>query len=170
MTTVSTTDLVSEAGLISDTGLAASIATGESLYEIDFYAWTQAQGELLRSKNWAKVDLENVIEEIESLGRQERRELVNRLGVLIGHLLKWQFQSDRRSNSWLATIREQRIQVNLLVQENPSLKSYLEQALDTAYDLGVILAVKETGLPFNHFPDRCPYDFNQILAALFLPD
>ena len=84
MTTVSTTDLVSEAGLISDTGLAAAIATRESLYEIDFYAWTQTQGELLRSKNWAKVDLENVIEEIESLGRQERRELVDRLGMLLG--------------------------------------------------------------------------------------
>ncbi len=142
----------------------------KSLYDRDFYAWTQEQGEFLRSKNWAKVDLENVIEEIESLGRQERRELVNRLGVLIEHLLKWQLQSDRRSNSWLATIREQRIQINLLVQENPSLKSYLEQALATAYDLGVILAVKETGLPFSYFPDRSPYTFEQILAAMFLPD
>ena len=162
--------IVSATNLVSETDLAASISTGKSLYEIDFYAWTQAQSVFLRSKNWAKVDLENVIEEIESLGRQERRALVNRLGVLIGHLLRWQFQSDGRSNSWLATIREQRIQINLLIQENPSLKSYLEQALATAYDLGVILAVKETGLPFNHFPDRSPHTFEQILAAMFLPD
>jgi hypothetical protein len=76
-----------------------------SLYESDFYAWTQKQAQLLRSHEWEHVDLENLVEEMETLGRQERRELVNRLGILLGHLLKWQFQSEHQSNNWLATIR-----------------------------------------------------------------
>lgn len=82
------------------------------LYEIDFYAWTQEQVSLLKTQHWDKLDTVNLIEEIETLGRKERQELRNRLGVLLGHLLKWQFQSEKRSNSWLGTIREQRIQIN----------------------------------------------------------
>ncbi len=167
VTAVSTTDLLPDRTI----DLAPAIADGPtSLYDLDFYAWTQTQGLLLRSQNWADVDWDNVIEEIESLGRKERRELVNRLGILIGHLLKWQFQVDRRGNSWLATIREQRLQVNLLIHENPSLKASLEQSLETAYELGVILAVKETGLPFETFPDRCRYRLDDILANTFFPD
>ena len=78
------------------------------LYETDFYAWTQQQAKLLKTKTWGELDTANLIEEIESLGRKERQELRNRLGILLGHLLKWQYQPHHRSNSWLATIREQR--------------------------------------------------------------
>lgn len=84
------------------------------LYETDFYAWTQKQVSLLKVRQWDQLDTLKLIEEIEALGRKERQELRNRLGMLLGHLLKWQFQPEKRSNSWLGTIREQRIQIKLL--------------------------------------------------------
>ena len=97
----------------------------QSLYETDFYAWTQEQANLLLHHEWSQLDLSNLIEEIESLGKQQRAELRNRLSVLIGHLLKWEYQPERRSRSWLNTIRIQRIDTLELLEENPSLKPYL---------------------------------------------
>lgn len=103
------------------------------IYQTDFQAWTKAQIEILRNQEWHKLDLENLIEEIDTLGRQQRQELRNRLAVLIDHLLKWQYQSEQRSRSWLATIRVQRRDILRLIKENPSLKSYLEEAILEAY-------------------------------------
>ena len=94
----------------------------KSLYESDFYAWTQQQINLLKEQAWQSLDVQNLVEELADLGRRERQELRNRLSVLLGHLLKWQFQPEQHSNSWLATIREQREQLKLLLEENPSLK------------------------------------------------
>jgi Domain of unknown function DUF29 len=139
------------------------------LYEQDFYAWTQATAKALKAKNFDAVDWDNLIEEVESLGRRERQELRNRLGVLIGHLLKWQYQPQYRGNSWLATIREQRQQVRLLIDENPSLKSYLDEAMAIAYSSGINLAVKEAELPYEIFPPVCPYSLVQVLDAEFFP-
>jgi hypothetical protein len=85
------------------------------LYETDFYDWTQKQVSLLKIQQWEQLDTVNLIEEIETLGTRERQELRNRLGVLLGHLLKWQFQPEKRSNSWLGTIREERVQIKLLL-------------------------------------------------------
>lgn len=96
----------------------------QSLYEQDFYAWTLQQAEVLRSGQWDLIDLENVVEEIESLGRWVRQELRNRLGVLLVHLLKWHYQPDAHSKSWFYTVREQRQELNHLLKENPSLKPY----------------------------------------------
>jgi hypothetical protein len=140
-----------------------------SLYGTDFYAWTQEQASLLRKHQWSELDLLNLIEEIESLGKQQRQELRNRLSVLIGHLLKWEYQSERRSRSWLATIQVQRLDVSELLEENPSLKPYLEEALQKAYAKGVILAVKETELPSSTFPVECPYSLTEILDNSFYP-
>jgi hypothetical protein len=84
-----------------------------SQYEQDFYAWTQEQSELLRLAQWQGLDIENLVEEILSLGRQQKQQLRNRLGILIGHLLKWDYQPQLRSKSWRATIREQRAVKNL---------------------------------------------------------
>jgi hypothetical protein len=149
--------------------LEANQKTMNTLYEADFYAWTQEQAKLLRSQQWELVDVENLIEEIETLGRQERRELRNRLTVLLGHLLKWQFQPGKRSNSWLATIREQRREVETLLQENLSLKAYLDEAVQLAYQSGVDLAVRETDLPYKTFPEACPYSLEQVFDSEFLP-
>ena len=140
-----------------------------SLYESDFYAWTQQQSELIALKKWSSLDTANVIEELESLGRKERQELRNRLGILLGHLLKWQFQQEQRSNSWRGTIREQRKQINLLLKDSPSLKPYLQEALEDAYELGTALAIKETQLAEETFPHSCPYQLSDILETGFLP-
>lgn len=140
-----------------------------NLYETDFYAWTQQQAKLLKIKAWSEIDTANLISEIESLGRKERQELRNRLGALIGHLLKWQYQPHRRSNSWLATIREQRRRLEDLLLENPSLQPYLPETLDRAYQDGVDLAVRETNLPYETFSPTCNYILEQILNAQFLP-
>ncbi|MCL1465289.1 DUF29 domain-containing protein [Argonema galeatum] len=140
------------------------------LYEIDFYAWTQEQVSLLKTQHWDKLDTVNLIEEIETLGRKERQELRNRLGVLLGHLLKWQFQSEKRSNNWLGTIREQRIQIKLLLQDSPSLKPYLDDVFIAAYELGLSLAIRETQLGEQVFPEVCPYTPDQSMNPEFLPE
>lgn len=141
-----------------------------NLYETDFYAWTQEQAMLLRSEQWSKIDLSNLIEEIESLGKQQRQELRNRLSVLIGHLLKWEYQPQHRSRSWLATIRVQRRDTLRLLKDNPSLKSYLDDALQGAYENAKDLAMGETDLPEQTFPQDCPYNLlTQILSDRFYP-
>jgi hypothetical protein len=81
-----------------------AIAATSNLYDTDFYAWTQEQAKLLSQGAWERLDIPNLVEEIESLGKQQRQELRNRLGILIGHLLKWEFQAERRSKSWFVTI------------------------------------------------------------------
>ncbi len=139
------------------------------LYEADFYAWTQEQATLLRTQQWSWIDLPNLIEEIESLGRQQRHELRNRLSVLLGHLLKWEYQPQQRSRSWLATLRIQRLDLTDLLEENPSLKPTIEEALCKAYLKGVELAVGETDLPGSIFPVECPYSLAEILDSHFYP-
>lgn len=141
-----------------------------SLYETDFYAWTEEQVNLLKNQQWEQLDTTNLIEEIESLGRKERQELRNRLGVLLGHLLKWQFQSEKRSSSWLSTIREQQIQIKLLLADSPSLKPYLNQCFLAAYELGLALAIRETALGEQIFPQVCPYTPEQTMNSDFLPE
>lgn len=140
-----------------------------SLYETDFYAWIQEQVTLLRNEQWSQIDLQNLIEEIQSLGKQQRQELRNRLSVLIGHLLKWQYQSQRRSRSWLAILRIQRLDIAELLEDNPSLKPYLEEALRKAYLKGVELAVGETDLPKRTFPVECAYSLPEIVEYDFYP-
>ena len=140
-----------------------------NLYEMDFYAWTQEQAELLRHQDWQKLDLENLIEEVESLGKQQRQELRNRLSILIGHLLKWEYQRERRSRSWLATIRVQRRDILRLIRDNPSLKPYLLEVLPEAYENGKDLVVMETNLPYKTFPSVCGYMWEDILSDRFYP-
>ncbi|MEO0708579.1 MAG: DUF29 domain-containing protein [Cyanobacteria bacterium J06649_5] len=108
----------------------------DSLYEVDFYAWTQRQSLLLRNRQWPQVDLGNVIDEIESLGKHQRQALRNLLAILIGHLLKWEYKFEKRSRSWFATITVQRLDIGELIADNPSLKPYLSEALEAAYKKG----------------------------------
>ncbi|MEH2051518.1 DUF29 domain-containing protein [Nostoc sp.] len=140
-----------------------------NFYETDFYTWTQEQANLLRHHQWNQLDLPNLIEEIESLGRKERQELRNRLSVLIRHLLKWEYQPKQRSRSWLATIRVQRREILNLLSENPSLKPYIEEALQESYENGRDLASGETNLPLSSFPNQCLYLFEEILSDRFYP-
>jgi len=138
-------------------------------YELDFYGWTQEQARLLQEQKWSQLDIPNLVEEIEALGRQERQELENRLGILLGHLLKWEFQPDQRSRSWFATIREQRRRVERLLKKSPSLQPYLPEALENGYQDALDLAVRETSLSYKTFPPECPYSLEQILNNNVFP-
>ena len=99
----------------------------KSNYDTDFHAWTQEQAQRLKDGDWQNIDVPNLVEEIEDLGKQQRQELRNRFAILIGHLLKWQFQRDRRSRSWFATIRVQRRDIDRPTEDSPSLKAYLAE-------------------------------------------
>ncbi|MFM7885102.1 MAG: DUF29 domain-containing protein [Pseudanabaena sp.] len=147
--------------------MAKTITT--KLYDTDFYAWTLEHSRLLQSGELKGLDIENLVEEIESLGRQERRELENRLGVLIGHLLKWFYQPEKRSKSWKVTIWVQRQQIQRHINRNPSLKSYLLEAVSIGYELGLELFFRETQLLDVDLPDVCPFSVEQIFDAAF-PD
>ena len=140
-----------------------------TLYVEDFYRWTQTQAELLREQRFGDVDLEHLVEEIESMGRSEKRELENRLEVLAMHLLKWQFQPVLRSRSWLATIKEQRRRLERHLEENPSLRPGLAVTLQEVYVYAVLAAERETGLSEESFPAISPYTVNQLLDPEFLP-
>ncbi len=137
-------------------------------YDLDFFAWTQQQAELLRNQKINQLDWSNLAEEIEGMGRYEKRQLESRLEVLIMHLLKWQFQPNLRSRSWQLTIKEQRMRLNRLLTENPSLKSSLEDGKEKIYPLAIISAEKETGLSI--FPENCPYQLSEILSLDFFPE
>jgi hypothetical protein len=139
------------------------------LYETDFYQWTVEQSQFLALGKLQSLDLENLFEEIESLGKQQQQDLENRLAVLLGHLLKWNFQPDIRTRSWRATIKEQRLRIQLLLKKSPSLKSYLATAVEVGYSLGVVLVEKETPFDAKDLPAECPYAIAQIFDVNF-PD
>jgi hypothetical protein len=141
-----------------------------SRYDSDFYGWTTEQATLLRQGRLAEADIENIAEEIEALGRSEKRELVNRLAVLLTHLLKWQLQPGLRGNSWRLTIAEQRDELTEHLDDNPSLRPDLDQRIMRAYRKAVLAARKETGLAESAFPATCPYTTSQIFDTAFLPE
>lgn len=139
-------------------------------YQNDFYAWANEQAALLRAGRLKDADILHIAEEIESMGRGEKRELVNRLTVLLLHLLKWHFQPGFRSPSWSSSIREQRIRLRSHLVDNPSLKAKLDNAFAEAYELAVIGAARETGLSESDFPKDAPYAFADAMDADFWPE
>lgn len=139
-------------------------------YEKDFYAWSIHNAKLLRAGKLSEIDIENIAEEIESMGKGEKRELINRLAVLIAHLLKWKYQPIRRSRSWKLTIKEQRIQLAHLFEESPSLKHEIELKLKDAYEQAVVIAERETALEEKTFPKKSPFDLKQCLNQNFFPE
>ena len=141
-----------------------------SLYDQDFYAWANEQAAILRAGNLTAADIEHIAEEIESMGRTEKRELVNRLVVLLLHLLKWQFQPGLRGNSWRLTIEEQRYRLDDHLADNPSLKATLPTSTANAYRLALVEAERETGLTRATFPAACPWTFEQITDDAFWPE
>ena len=139
-------------------------------HETDFYSWTQQQASLLRQGRLSELDIVNLIEEIEDLGASERRELENRLSVLLMHLLKWGYQPDHRSTSWEGTIRSQRFRLKKCLRENPGLKPRLTDILSEAYKPAIFDAMSETGLKLNSFPTKCPWSVEQVLDDEFWPE
>ena len=139
-------------------------------YDRDFHAWANEQAALLRAGRLSEVDVQHIAEEIETLGRGEKRELVNRLAVLLLHLLKWTYQPERRGKSWRLTIEEQRRQLARHLRDNPSLGAWRDEAMADAYGDAVLRAERETELPRDLFPWTCPYDLDQVMADDFWPD
>ncbi len=139
-------------------------------YETDFYAWLLKSAELLRRGEFAELDLEQIAEELEGMARSDKRQLVNRLAVLLAHLLKWQYQPEKRSKSWQRTIREQRKRISLLLEDSPSLKYEIEEKLTDAYEIAVLSAANETGLDEDYFPESCEYALDEVLDSEFYPD
>jgi Domain of unknown function DUF29 len=138
-------------------------------YDTDFYSWTQQQAGLLKARRFSDADFENIIEEIESMGRSEKRELESRLAVLLQHLLKWQYQPARRGKSWELTIKWQRVDFLKVLRDNPGLKPKLSGLLIDAYQSAVIKASEETGIDESDFPSICPWSFEEIANSLFYP-
>ena len=142
-----------------------------SQYEHDFYAWTQAQAAALRAKDWAALDLEHLAEEIESMGKRDRRAVESTLVVRLGHGLKWVYQPARRSASWRRTLTVTRQRLARLLRDHHTLRAELPDLIPVAYADARELAAAETGLPLATFPPNCPWpEADQVLAADFPPE
>lgn len=140
------------------------------LYQEDYYGWLQENAQLIREKRFSEIDVENIVEELESMGKSEKRELSSRLTVLLMHLLKWQYQTVKRSTSWRNTIAVQRIDIRELLEDSPSLKSEILDKIAVAYEKAQLAAEIETGIEKQNFPAECPFSLEQILDEEFLPN
>ena len=154
---------------MDDTAILPSLGVSVT-YDVDFHAWTQDQGRKLRNRRFDALDLPNLAEEIESMGRSEKRELASRLAVLLTHLLQWAAQPARRGRSRTRTIRVQRRQIALVLNDNPSLRALLPDMVREAYEYSRLTAMDETRLEAAHFPPSCPWAWDQMRDYGFLPD
>ena len=145
-------------------------ANYQSLYETDYLQWIKTTLQKLRTQDYGNVDWENLIEEIEDMGKSEQRSLKSNLIVVLLHLLKWQFQPERRSGSWEGRIVEHRRRVRESLDESPSLEPYLESIFAECYTQAVKQAKAETRLPLETFPQLCPYELAAVLNDEFLPE
>lgn len=136
-------------------------------YAHDFYSWTLAQAAALRAGSLRDLDLANLAEEIEDLGRQEFSQLAGAYRVILIHMLKWDHQPERRSRSWVTSIKTQQLDAAFVLQDNPGLKSRLGDAIERAYLGARVRAAGETGLPERTFPTACPYTLDEIMNRPF---
>jgi hypothetical protein len=156
------------AKVVEETAMA-TVTQARVRYEDDLFAWTQEQAALLRAHAVDGIDWENLAEEVESMGRRDRRELKSRLRVILLHLLKWQAQPKLRGGSWRKTLLTQRVEIRDLLQQSPSLRREVPGLMRDAYLDAVKEAVGETGLRADVFPDTCPYAPDDVLDEDHLP-
>lgn len=148
-------------------GLAPPDEPVRAEYERDIYSWTKEQARLIRDGRWDLVDRDNVAEEIESLGRTEFNRLESALRVLLLHMLKWDHQATRRSRSWAISIRQQRLDLEDVLADNPGLRPRVGEAISRAYRKARLQATKETGIKETRFPIDCPYSWREIQTRDF---
>jgi hypothetical protein len=139
-------------------------------YRADFNLWIQQTAQLLREHRWYEIDVEHLIEEVEDLGRSERRGITSQLTRLLLHLLKWQYQPQRRSDSLLDSITDARTQIDLALKDSPSLKGYPIEQLEESYQRARRQAAKQTGMLISVFPEECTYSLELILDEDWLPE
>jgi len=141
-----------------------------SLYERDFFEWTQHNSELLRRGCFEQADMEHIAEEIADMGSRDQREMRSYLVRIVKHLLKWKFQPDRRSESWRTSIGDSRIELEGIFEQSPSLLHHAMEAFPSIYPKAVTQAEAETGMRKAQFPADCPFRFEQLLDDGFFPD
>jgi hypothetical protein len=141
-----------------------------TLYDTDFDAWAQRQAEALRMKDWAALDIEHLAAEVEELRNSERKAVRSQLRRLMSHLLKWRYQSQRRSQSWQTTIVDARRLLADDLEDSPTMTQELSALADWAYPRARREAAKDTGLPLATFPEVCPWTSEQVLDEDFLPE
>ncbi|HEY9691989.1 MAG TPA: DUF29 domain-containing protein [Oculatellaceae cyanobacterium] len=142
----------------------------ESSYQQDYCLWLDNTVKLLRDRNFNNLDLDNLIAEIEAMSGSQRRELENRLRVLLMHLVKYKYQPDKRSHSWLNTIDEQRNQLELLLEYSPSLKPFYSEVFNKCYLKARRSAATETKLDVNSFPSESPFTVDETLNFDWMPE
>lgn len=151
--------------------MEADLAPGDepmrAEYEHDFYSWSIEQARLIREGRYHALDRDNLAEEIELLGREQFNKLVSALRVAMMHMLKWDHQPAMRSRSWMLSIKQQRYEIDNVLDDNPGLKPRLAEAIARAYRSARIDAAKETGLDETEFPANCPYSFDDISTRNF---
>lgn len=143
---------------------------GEPLYERDFYTWCMEQARLIQERRFAELDVANVVEELESLGKEQAHALRSSYRVLLMHLLKWRFQPERRTGSWASTIIRERANAVERLQENPGLKPRQSQLVREAYTVARRAAAAETGMPLSTFPETCPFTIAKALDEDWWPE
>jgi len=141
----------------------------KSLYDVDLYKWCQEQAYLLRSGRFDHIDTNNIIEEIEDMGKSQKRALTSRLEILLAHLLKWKHQPALSGKSWRFTIEEQRYRIAEIIEDSPSLKNSVAEVINRAYGHAKRLAARETGMDASVFPQECPWAFSQMMDDGFWP-
>ena len=142
----------------------------ETTYTTDFNKWVEQTAQLLRSRRWQDLDIQHLIEEVEDLGKSERRGVASQLTRLLLHLLKWQYQPQRRSDSWLDSITDARTQIDLAIADSPSLRSHPEEQLKQSYQRARRQAAKQSKMPLEVFPEDCPYALDLVLDEDWLPE
>ncbi|WP_013323046.1 DUF29 domain-containing protein [Gloeothece verrucosa] len=136
------------------------------LYDQDFYLWIEETHELLKNRKFDELDLENLLEEIAAMGRSEKRELKTRLVVIIEHLLKLMFWDEEREynqRGWKITVTEQKYQLLVLLQDSPSLRSYLDEVFLSCYKSSVKILAAMDNFPINRIPETPPFSLEEII-------
>jgi hypothetical protein len=149
--------------------MVAQIST-KTLYEQDFNLWLEETVNLLKNRQLDQLDYDNLIEEIESMGKRDKHALESNLEKILMHLLKWQYQNDKRSNSWRYTIIEHRNRLKKDFRDSPSLKRYFDDVLEDCYQTARKVASEETGLDIKTFPVDLPFKKENILDPDYLPE
>jgi len=140
-----------------------------TLYDRDFYLWIETTSKLLRDGKLHELDIDNLAEEIETMGRSEKRAIASNLEILLTHLLKYKYQPEKRTNSWLYTIYEHRKRLRKAFQESPSLRRYFETVFAECYREARNLAAIETGVDRDRFPVSSPFSLEETLDSDYLP-
>lgn len=141
-----------------------------NLYESDFYSWTKEQLRLLQNSNFDELDIENLKEEIKDLGNNIRDSITSHLKIILLHLLKWKYQEERRSKSWYLSISNSRVEIEDILEDNPGLKSKLDECFKKAYPRAVKKASMETGMPVKIFPKTSIWSLEETLDNDFWPE